>query len=88
VIESIKSFDTGSSALVRLLGKSLQTDQNAPGLPIISSLLPNSTFLEEACAIGLAIAQVEKSGPIEFLNLATFLISNHFPGETNREYIY
>lgn len=88
MVESIKSFDTGSSALARLLGKSLQTDQNASSLPILNSLLPNSAFLEEACATGLAITRVEESGPVEFLNLATFLISNNFPGETGGEYIY
>lgn len=86
--ESIRSFDTSLTALAPFLGKSLQTDQNDSSMAIIDSLLPNSAFLEEACAQGLAIKRLEKFGPVEFLNLATFMISNNFPGETNGEQVY
>jgi hypothetical protein len=88
VAESIRSFDTSLTALAPFLGKSLQTDQNDSSMPIIDSLLPNSAFLEEACAQGLAIKRLDKFGPVEFLNLATFMISNNFPGETNGEQVY
>jgi ankyrin repeat protein len=88
VAESIRSFDTSLTALAPFLGKALQTDQNDSRMPIIDSLLPSSAFLEEACAQGLAIKRLEKFGPVEFLNLATFMISNNFPGETNGEQVY
>jgi Ankyrin repeats (3 copies) len=71
------------SALAPLLGKPNQINDLNPILPIIDSLLPNSAFLEEERAKGLAIERVEKLGSVEFLNLATFLISNNFPGEAS-----
>ncbi|KAH8782231.1 ankyrin repeat-containing domain protein [Hyaloscypha sp. PMI_1271] len=88
LVESIRSFDTSLTALAPFLGKTLQTDQNDSSMPIIDSLFPNSAFLEEACAQGLAIKRLEKFGPVEFLNLSTFMISNNFPGETNGEQVY
>lgn len=54
-------------------------------LSTISSLLPTSAFLEETSATGLAIQRAEDIGPVEFLNLATFMISNNFPGDADAE---
>ena len=86
--ESIRSFDTGLTALAPFFGKSHQKDQDSSSLSIIESLLPKSAFLEEPCATGLTVERLEKFGPVEFLNLATFLISNNFPGETNGDQVY
>ncbi|RDL41644.1 uncharacterized protein BP5553_01623 [Venustampulla echinocandica] len=83
--KSIRSFDTGLSALVPLLGNAHQPYNNKSALPIIESLLPNSALLDEVCATGLAIERVDQLGPVEFLNLSIFLISNNFPGKANRE---
>jgi ankyrin repeat protein len=54
-------------------------------LSIIDSLIPNSAFDQEPCAAEIALGEVEKLGSLQFLNLATFLISNNFPGETSDE---
>jgi ankyrin repeat protein len=57
-------------------------------LSIIDSLIPNSAFDQEPCAAEIALGEVEKLGSLQFLNLATFLISNNFPGETSDEKLY
>ncbi|OBT73196.1 hypothetical protein VF21_08718 [Pseudogymnoascus sp. 05NY08] len=79
---SIAPFDTSTSALAMMfqsLGR--KNDNGIP--PILHSLLPTSAFLEEPRAIGLAIQRAEDIGQTELLNLATFIISNNFPGSTN-----
>lgn len=57
-------------------------------LPIIDALLPNSALLDEATARGLAIERADKLDTVQFLNLATFLISNNFPGGVDGGKIY
>jgi ankyrin repeat protein len=57
-------------------------------LSIIDSLIPKSAFDQEPCAAEIALGEVEKFGSLQFLNLATFLISNNFPGETSDEKLY
>lgn len=58
-----------------------KTDSGIP--PILDSLLPLSAFLEEPRAAGFAIQRAEDISHAELLNLATFIASNNFPGDTN-----
>lgn len=51
----------------------------------MDSLLPMSAFLEEPRAAGLAMQRVEDVGQAQLLNLAIFMASNNFPGDTNSE---
>ncbi|OBT38706.1 hypothetical protein VE00_10952 [Pseudogymnoascus sp. WSF 3629] len=82
--DTFRLLDTSTSALAMLF-KSLHRDSHN-GVPrIIHSLLPISAFSEEPCASGFAIQRVESMGPAECLNLASFVISNKFPGDTNAE---
>ncbi|OBT87432.1 hypothetical protein VE02_04707 [Pseudogymnoascus sp. 03VT05] len=79
---SIAPFDTSTSALAMMFqSPGRKTDHGIP--PILHSLLPTSAFLEEPRAIGLAIQRAEDICQTELLNLATFIISNNFPGSTN-----
>ena len=87
--EAVKSFDSGLSALVPLFGERFnQGNLNKTSLSIIDSLIPNSAFDQEPCATEIALGKVEKLGSLQFFNLATFLISNNFPGETSDEKLY
>ena len=76
------SFDPWTSAVTRLLQS--PGGQNNNGIPpIIDSLLPTSAFPKEPRAAGLAIQRAGGIGHAELLNLATFMTSNNFPGDTN-----
>jgi ankyrin repeat protein len=87
--EAVKSFDSGLSALVPLFGERFnQGNLSKARLSMIDSLIPNSAFNQEPCAAEIALGEVEKLGSLQFLNLATFLISNNFPGETSDEKLY
>jgi hypothetical protein len=87
-LELIRPFETGSLELTLFLGKLQQTNNPDSALPIINSLLPNSAFLEEPCATGLAIERFDQLSSVEFFNLMAFLISNNFPGESTSRSIY
>jgi ankyrin repeat protein len=87
--EAVKSFDSGLSALVPLFGERFnQGNLSKARLSMIDSLIPNSAFNQEPCAAEITLGEVEKLGSLQFLNLATFLISNNFPGETSDEKLY
>jgi hypothetical protein len=86
--ELIQPYGIESSALTPFLGELQRTNSPDSILPRINSLLPNSRFLEEPCAKGLAIKRFERLGSIELFNLMAFLISNNFPGESNSQNIY
>lgn len=80
--------EAGSSALTPFLAELQRTNSHDSVIPIINSLLPNSAFLEEPCAEGIAIENVEKIGSVQFFNLMAFLISNNFPGDSTSRNIY
>ncbi|KAL5345388.1 hypothetical protein ACLOAV_009759 [Pseudogymnoascus australis] len=81
---SITPFDTSTTALTKIFqSPDRKNDSYIP--PIMDSLLPMSAFLEEPLAAGLAMQRVEDVGQAELLNLATFMASNNFPGDTNSE---
>ncbi|CZR69741.1 uncharacterized protein PAC_19641 [Phialocephala subalpina] len=86
--ESVKAFDPSLTTLAPLLGKSYNSNNLDQILPIIDSLLPNSALLDEATASGLAVERVDKLDTVQFLNLATFLISKNFPGRADGGKIY
>lgn len=54
----------------------------------LGSILPTSSLIEEEAAVGLGLDRIHKLGPVEFLNLTTYMISNNFPGEANGREIY
>ena len=79
---AIAPFDTSTSAPTTIFKTQVgKKDNDIP--PIMDSLLPTAAFVEEPRAGGLAIQQDKGIGLPEFLNLATFLTSNNFPGDTD-----
>lgn len=54
----------------------------------LSSILPIPAFIKEEAAIGLGLDRIDRLGPLEFVNLITYMASNNFPGETNIEEVY
>jgi ankyrin repeat protein len=80
--------EAGSSAVTPFLAELQRANSHDSVLPIINSLLPNSAFLEEPCAEGIAIERVEKIGSVQLFNLMSFLISNNFPGDSTGRNIY
>jgi len=80
--------EAGSSALTPFLAELQRANSHDSVLPIINSLLPNSAFLEEPCAEGIAIELVEKIGSVQLFNLMAFIISNNFPGDSTSRKIY
>jgi ankyrin repeat protein len=80
--------EAGSSALAPFLAELQRANSHDSVLPIINSLLPNSAFLEEPCAEGIAIELVEKIGSVQLFNLMAFIISNNFPGDSTSRNIY
>ncbi|KFZ17748.1 hypothetical protein V501_01578 [Pseudogymnoascus sp. VKM F-4519 (FW-2642)] len=81
---TIAPFAASTSALTMMfqsLGQ--KTDNGIP--PILESLLPLSAFLEEPRATRFGIQRAEDISHDELLNLATFIASNNFPGDTNLE---
>ncbi|OBT43416.1 hypothetical protein VE00_05745 [Pseudogymnoascus sp. WSF 3629] len=79
---AIAPFATSRSALTMMFRSLRQkTDNGIP--PILDSLLPLSAFLEEPRAAGFAIQRAEDISHDGLLNLATFIASNNFPGDTN-----
>ncbi|KFX89643.1 hypothetical protein V490_06896 [Pseudogymnoascus sp. VKM F-3557] len=83
IYETISPSSTSSiSALATVFQSPGQRKDN--GIPpILHSLLPMSAFIEEPRAAGLAIQRVEDIGHVELLNLAIFMTSNNFPGDTD-----
>jgi ankyrin repeat protein len=88
VIESIKEFDPSMTSIGPLLRDYQINNGPTPIMSFIDSVLPNSALLEETTASEVAIEGIEKLGAIRFLNLAAFLISNNFPGESQGQKIY
>jgi ankyrin repeat protein len=80
--------EAGSSAVTPFLAELQRANSHDSVLPIINSLLPNSAFLEEPCAEGIAIEGVKKLGSVQLFNLMSFLISNNFPGDSTSRKIY
>ncbi|KFX95377.1 hypothetical protein O988_05813 [Pseudogymnoascus sp. VKM F-3808] len=83
IYETIAPSNTSSTSALATLFQSpgQRKDNGIP--PILHSLLPMSAFFEEPRAAGLAIQRVEGIGHAELFNLAIFLASNNFPGNTN-----
>jgi ankyrin repeat protein len=80
--------EAGSSAVTPFLAELQRANSHDSVLPTINSLLPNSAFLEEPRAEGIAIELVEKIGSVQLFNLMAFLISNNFPGRSTSRNIY
>ncbi|KFY48610.1 hypothetical protein V495_01191 [Pseudogymnoascus sp. VKM F-4514 (FW-929)] len=79
---TIAPLGSSTSALTTIFkSPGRKTDNGIP--PILHSLIPTSAFPEEPRAAGLAIQRAKDLGHAELFNLAIFLASNNFPGNTN-----